>query len=74
MSIKYDIPETVWNRYVIGNIEKEDLEKLFKKENTRDIWQIQGLYPERHISVEMEESCFSFIDSDYEKAELDYDL
>ena len=31
MSIKYDIPETVWNSYTVRNIEIEDLEALFKK-------------------------------------------
>jgi len=71
MPIRYDIPETVWNSYTIRNIELEHLETLFEKENTRNIWNIQYLYPELQISVELKESCFEFIDSDCDKAQIE---
>ena len=64
MKLIYNVPELVWNSYSIKGITKENLEALFKKENTRNIWKIQILYPELHLSIDMEEACFDFIDTE----------
>ena len=61
MELIYDVPELVWNSYSIKGITKEDLESLFKKENTRNIWKIRLLYPELRLSIDMKEACFDFI-------------
>ena len=67
--MRVDYIETVWNSYqVFGYPDDIDFEKILKEKYNGNIWQMAEDYTD--MRVELSESCFDFIDTDYDKVEV----
>lgn len=70
MKIRYDVPEIVWNSYQVTGIELSDLEAELKEEP--NIWIVQDKLCKkgRPFYIELEESCYEFIETLHDKGEV----
>ena len=67
--MRVDYIETVWNSYQVFNMEDfEDFEIILKEKYNGNIWNMQNDFP--LMRIELSESCFDFIDTDFEKVEV----
>lgn len=70
--MRYDIPELVWNSYQVTLLDGyADIEALLET-YAGNIWKVKEVLEEQniHISIDLEEACFDFIESHYEEVQI----
>ena len=72
MKLRYEVPEVVWNSY---KVEVEGIEFELLNERLKwqpNIWMVQDDLPKEGIqmSIELNESCFEFIETYHEQGDL----
>jgi len=67
MKCRIDMLETVWNSYEMTGI-PDNFERVLKEIYSGNPYAMLKDYPEMHI--ELTEPCFDFVDTDYNKTEI----